>query len=129
MPSLAHPAPWGKLDRTAPHRETADRLSLVGHCIDVAAVANDLNPEAKTRLGLDGIDLDLPVEVRSPFQQVIGKLTVPAWMFPQWPAGVTPALPVVEGLQALEGGLRFSVRGQPLRYDRHGLAQDGPRRQ
>jgi hypothetical protein len=31
--------PWGKLDRAHPDPTQAPRLSLVGHCIDVAAVA------------------------------------------------------------------------------------------
>jgi CRISPR-associated endonuclease/helicase Cas3 len=94
-----------------------------------AAVANELNPEAKTRLGLDGIELELPAGLASLFKHLIDRLTVPAWMLPSWPAGEKPAVPAVEELQSLEGGLKFSVRGQPFRNDRHGLAQDGPRRQ
>gem|GEM_PF-2300956 len=34
--------PWGKLDRCHRDRTTAPRLSLVAHCIDVAAVARAL---------------------------------------------------------------------------------------
>jgi CRISPR-associated endonuclease/helicase Cas3 len=36
------PRAWGKLDRSAPDRSTAARLSLVAHCIDVAAVTRAL---------------------------------------------------------------------------------------
>jgi len=36
------PQAWGKLDRGASDRTQADRLSLVGHCLDVAAVARAL---------------------------------------------------------------------------------------
>ena len=34
--------PWGKLDRNSPDRANAPRLSLVAHCIDVAAVTRSL---------------------------------------------------------------------------------------
>lgn len=46
------PEAWGKLDRHAPDRAHAPRLSLVGHCIDVAAVAQALLdlPTWRTRL-------------------------------------------------------------------------------
>ena len=46
------PMPWGKLDRDAPDRASAARLSLVGHCIDVAAVTRALleRPTWRTRL-------------------------------------------------------------------------------
>ena len=50
-------------------------------------------------------------------------------MLPGQPTDAAAALPAVEDLQARDGGFMFSVRGQPFRYDRHGLAQDGPQRQ
>jgi CRISPR-associated endonuclease/helicase Cas3 len=93
------------------------------------AVANELDPEAKTRLGLDGIELELPPSQRSPFGHLIDKLTVPAWMLRGQPADVSAALPLVEDLHVFEGGFCFSVRGQPFRYDRHGLTQQRPQRQ
>jgi CRISPR-associated endonuclease/helicase Cas3 len=89
-----------------------------------AAAANELNPEAKTRLGLDGIELDLPAGLSYPFGHSIDKLTLPAWMLPRWPESDAPSLPAVEDLQIFDGGFRFAVRGQPFRYDRHGLARD-----
>lgn len=42
MQSNADLVPWGKLDRNAADRTRAARLSLVGHCIDVAAVTRAL---------------------------------------------------------------------------------------
>jgi CRISPR-associated endonuclease/helicase Cas3 len=94
-----------------------------------AAVTTELNPEAKTRLGLDGIDLDLPAGVNSPFMHPIAKLTVPAWMLPSLPAGETLAPPALEELRLFDGGFTFSVRGQLFVYNRHGLAQAAPSRQ
>jgi CRISPR-associated endonuclease/helicase Cas3 len=112
----------------------AQRSQAVSVCTDWQdawrhAVASDLQSEARTRLGLDGIDLELPAHQTTPFGNRIDTLSVPAWMLPAAPAGEQAVAPVVEGLQAFDGGFRFSVRGQSLRYDRHGLAQDGPRRQ
>jgi CRISPR-associated endonuclease/helicase Cas3 len=91
------------------------------------AVATELDTAARTRLGLDGVDLTLSPAPSSPFRHVIDTLSVPAWMLPGLPAGETAAMPTVDNLQLVDGGFTFSVRGQPLRYDRHGLAQNGPR--
>jgi CRISPR-associated endonuclease/helicase Cas3 len=45
--------PWGKLDRSAPDLASAARLTLVAHCIDVAAVMEALLalPTLQARLG------------------------------------------------------------------------------
>lgn len=115
-------------------KQGAQRTAAHLVCTDWAkpwreAVTDELSAPAKTRLGLDGIDLELPAPMDTPFGHRIDKLTVPAWMLPPGPQGETPALPVVEQLRVIDGGFSFSVRGQPLRYDRHGLVQDGPRRQ
>ena len=123
--------PWQNHANELYGKSSAQRSAAHLACTDWQApwheaVSSELNPAAKTRLGLDGIDLELPAGLESPFRQAIDKLTVPAWMLPGWPDGAAPALPVVEDLKVHDGGLRFSVRGQPLRYDRHGLAQDGP---
>lgn len=115
-------------------KSSAQRSAALFACTDWQkpwheAVASELRPEAKTRLGLDGIELELLPGQQSPFGHVIDKLTLPAWMLPGLPTDETATLPVVDALQAFEGGFTFSVRGQRFRYDRHGLAQDGPRRQ
>ena len=44
------------------------------------AVAGELSTEARTRLGLDGIDLDLPSRPMGPFGRLVPGITVPAWM-------------------------------------------------
>jgi CRISPR-associated endonuclease/helicase Cas3 len=122
--------PWPGHSRLLYGKQYAQRSAAGFVCIDWlepwrAAVAGELTLEAKTRLGLDGIDMELPVRQTSPFGNPIDRLTVPAWMLPPLPAGDVAPVPPVEDLRASSGGFGFSVRGQPFRYDRHGLAQDG----
>lgn len=112
-------------------KHSAQRSAALFNCIDWLkpwreAVPGELNAQAKTRLGLDGIELALPEPVSSPLGHRIDKLTVLAWMLPglgDLPEGAAAELPQVEALQAFEGGFRFSVRGQVFTYGRHGLAQ------
>lgn len=77
---------------------------------------SDLGDEVRTRLGLDGVDLDLPEPWLSPLQQTLTRLTVPRWMLP----GLV-GLPQVEHQQADGLGLTLTVAGRQLRYDRLGL--------
>ena len=77
---------------------------------------SDLGDEVRTRLGLDGVDLDLPEPWLSPMQQTLTRLTVPRWMLP----GLV-GLPQVEHQQADGLGLTLTVAGRQLRYDRLGL--------
>lgn len=71
--------PWGKLDRTAPDPTQAARLSLVGHCIDVAAVARALLelPTWRARLqrlvGRTFTDVDLDRLTMLAFLHDVGK--------------------------------------------------------
>lgn len=113
-------------------QQSAQRSTALWSCVDWSqpwheAVPGELSLEAKTRLGLDGIELHLPASQASPFGQQIEQLTMPAWMLPGAGAEESSALPAVEALQNIPGGFRFQVRGQPYRYDRHGLAQDEPK--
>lgn len=85
------------------------------------AAPGELGAEARTRLGLDGVDLELPQPWEaSPFGQRIDRLTVPAWMLP--PGQDQRALPTMSNVQAAESVLRFEVRGWAFVYDRFGLA-------
>lgn len=112
-------------------KQSAQRSAALFGCIDWLkpwreAVPGELNAEAKTRLGLDGVELALPHAMSSAFGHMLDKLTVPAWMLPgltDLPEDEIAALPQVEGLQANEGGFSFCVRGQVFTYGRHGLAQ------
>jgi hypothetical protein len=120
--------PWPEHAVDLHGKHSAQRAAALFACIDWQkpwreAVPGELNAEAKTRLGLDGIDLVLPQAQVSPFGHSIEKLTVPAWMLPALPAGESSAPPPVEDAQAVTGGFRFSVGGRTFLYDRHGLAQ------
>jgi CRISPR-associated endonuclease/helicase Cas3 len=85
------------------------------------AVPGELSTEARTRLGLDGIDIELPADAISPFGHAIGQLTLPAWMLPAMPeeAGLPVATEFVSDTQ----GFGFAVATRSYRYDRYGLAQ------
>ena len=81
---------------------------------------SDLGDEVRTRLGLDGIDIELLHPWISPLGQRLTKLTVPQWMLP----GLTD-LPLVKK-QEDEGesegaALHLEIAGRSLRYDRLGL--------
>ncbi len=84
------------------------------------AVPGELNTEAKTRLGLDGIQLDLPAPQATPFGYAITQITVPAWMLP--PQDDAASLPEVERFVAAPGAFGFAIRGRGFVYDRFGLA-------
>lgn len=109
-------------------KHSAQRMAADFACIDWLkpwreAVPGELSTEARTRLGLDGIDLDLPTPQESPLGHRIERLTLPAWMLsgPQPEEGGVP--PVVTDLHAIAGGFLFSIRGERFRYDRYGLAK------
>jgi CRISPR-associated endonuclease/helicase Cas3 len=86
------------------------------------AVPGELSTEAKTRLGLDSIEVGLPEGARSPFGLDLERLNIPAWMLPSFPEREDIGAPAVEGLVESEQGLSFSVRGQGFSYTRWGLA-------
>lgn len=85
------------------------------------AAPGELSVDARTRLGLDGIDLELiePWEA-SPFGQRIDRLTAPAWMLPSGQDEGAP--PTMSDMQATAARLQFEVRGRAFVYDRFGLA-------
>jgi CRISPR-associated endonuclease/helicase Cas3 len=126
--------PWPAHAMELHGKHSAQRAAALFGCIDWLqawrqAVPGELSADAKTRLGLDGIELPLPPGQISPFGHTLDKLTVPAWMLPTLPAEGSSALPLVAEVQASVEGLAFTVNGQPFTYDRHGLAQAGTRRQ
>jgi hypothetical protein len=84
------------------------------------AVPGELNTEARTRLGLDGIQLDLPAPQLSALGHAITQITVPAWMLPAAAVG-SAGVPELQDLVAGPGGLQFSVCGRAFLYDRLGL--------
>jgi len=88
------------------------------------AAPGDLDTDVRTRLGLDGIDVELPTPwAASPFGLRIERLTVPAWMLPG--VEMTPASLQAEIPSMAPGQLRFSLGARDLVYDRFGLALEG----
>lgn len=77
---------------------------------------SDLGDAVRTRLGLDGVDIDLLQPWTSPLGQLLARLTVPRWMLP----GLS-GLPQVEQQVADGQALSLQVAGRSLRYDRLGL--------
>lgn len=77
---------------------------------------SDLDDEARTRLGLDAIDIELLRPWISPLGNSLTKLSVPQWLLP----GVTEA-PLVTAQHDGGHALRLEVAGRSLRYDRLGL--------
>ena len=85
------------------------------------AVPGELSTEARTRLGLDGIDIELPAEAISPFGHAITQLSLPAWMLPTLPedSGLPQATDFVSGTDAFS----FAIGPRRYQYDRYGLAE------
>ena len=85
------------------------------------AVAGELSAEAKTRLGLDGIQVDLPESQRTAFGHEITQLTLPVWMLPPSASARTEP-PIAHDVRNVGLALHFSVEGRAFVYDRLGLA-------
>lgn len=77
---------------------------------------SELGEEVRTRLGLDGVDIELPQPWRTPLGGTIRRLTVPAWML----RGSGPF--ELTGCDDLGDRLRLSVGDVDLVYGRLGLA-------
>lgn len=106
---------------------SAQGSAALYQCIDWSqpwreAVPGELTTEAKTRLGLDSIEVDLPAHTRSPFGYELERLNIPAWMLPKLRDLDDAQPPAVEGLVEEADGLRFIVCGQGFSYTRRGLA-------
>jgi CRISPR-associated endonuclease/helicase Cas3 len=86
------------------------------------AVPGELSADARTRLGLDGIELELPEPFDSPFAYRIDRLTLPAWMLPPSQDAGDGVVPAIETWHSCAGTAHFNVRGRSFIYDRHGLA-------
>ena len=90
------------------------------------AMPGELNADVRTRLGLDGVELELPQPWdASPFGQRIERLTAPAWMLPPQPGHGPPAM---TDAQTWDATLRFRVGDREYIYDRFGLAIDATAR-
>ncbi len=86
------------------------------------AVPGELSGDAKTRLGLNAVEIELPTCPLSAFGHVIKQISVPAWMLPAGAFDGRTAPPAAQDVAPAAQGFTFSVAGQPFRYDRHGLS-------
>jgi CRISPR-associated endonuclease/helicase Cas3 len=121
--------PWGKHLQDITGKAGAQGSAALYQCIDWAqpwreAAPGELSTEARTRLGLDNIELTLPVACTSPLGHALTHLNMPAWMLPAVPNDDCAGTPTVDNLVADTQGLHFSVRGQQFCYTRFGLAVD-----
>ena len=78
-----------------------------------------LNDEVRTRLGLDGIDIELLQPWTSPLGKRLTTFSVPPWLL-SGIAGATEA-PLITAQHDEGDTLRLEVGGHVLRYDRLGL--------
>jgi CRISPR-associated endonuclease/helicase Cas3 len=80
------------------------------------AAWSDLGEIARTRLGLNGVDITLQQPWQTPLGCVIQGLTLPAWMLP-----VACEAGAVQEQEGAAGELKFCVSGRCFSYDRLGL--------
>jgi hypothetical protein len=80
------------------------------------AAWSDLGETARTRLGLNGVDVSLLQPWQTPLGCVIQGLSLPAWMLPS----ACEAGPV-QAQEGSAGELKFCVTGRWFCYDRLGL--------
>jgi CRISPR-associated endonuclease/helicase Cas3 len=112
---------WGK---QAAHRMQAHQQSIDWFKPWGDAVPGDLSVEARTRLGLDGVSVDLPQPWVSPLGQTVDSLSLPAWMLPKRPdeAAEASAPPAATDWLFATDRLSFRIQGRAYNYDRLGLA-------
>jgi CRISPR-associated endonuclease/helicase Cas3 len=86
------------------------------------ATAGELDGDVRTRLGLDGIDVELPSGMVSAFGNPVRQLSVPAWMWAGASLPTSADAPVASDVERIDGGFTFSIGSRRFRYDRLGLA-------
>ena len=75
---------------------------------------NELNEDARTRLGLDSLRLPLPESVASPFGATLPEMLIPGHMAPK-------GEDEIRDLTRIDGGIQFRLGPRHYRYTRHGL--------
>ena len=75
---------------------------------------NELNEDARTRLGLGTLRLPLPTPATSPFGATLTEILIPGQMAPEGTAEIND-------LTRTDGGIHFRLGPQHYRYSRHGL--------
>ncbi|MBW8848029.1 MAG: CRISPR-associated helicase Cas3' [Burkholderiales bacterium] len=102
--------------KAAGQRMTADAVSLDWLKPWDEMAPGELIGEARTRLGLDALPLDVPTWI-TPLGQPLKRLDIPAWMWPAEPKSLTQAV-FDDGEH---GVLRFEAGGKRFSYSRFGL--------
>ena len=85
------------------------------------AVPGELSADAKTRLGLNAVDVELPTQPVSAFGHAIKQIAVPAWMLPSGAFDGSALAPTAQSVSTDGHGFVFAVAGRSFRYNRHGL--------
>ncbi len=75
---------------------------------------NELNDDARTRLGLNSLRLPLPRPMTSPFNITLTEMLIPGHMAPENPDEI-------EDLKPTENSITFRLSNRHYRYTRHGL--------
>lgn len=90
------------------------------------AVPGELCAEARTRLGLDGVEVRFPQPWPGPFGPELGGLSLPAWMLAGAQADLLATGDAVEAAdwQAGDGACRFRIGKRSFVYDRLGIAME-----
>ena len=94
----------------------ADHVSLV-KCYDQPFGEfsfNDLNDDARTRLGLDTLRLPLPKSVTGPFGVALSEMLIPGHMAPNGEEEI-------RDLNLVDGSIQFRLGSKHYRYTRYGL--------
>jgi CRISPR-associated endonuclease/helicase Cas3 len=94
----------------------ADQISLI-KCYDQPFGEfsfNDLNDDARTRLGLNALRLPLPEPVVGPFGISLSDMIIPGHMAPEDADAVT-------ALKSFDGGFEFVIGSRHYCYTRYGL--------
>jgi CRISPR-associated endonuclease/helicase Cas3 len=94
----------------------ADHVSLV-KCHDQPFGEfsfNELNEDARTRLGLDTLRLPLPEPVMGPYGLLLSEMLIPGHMAPKSEEDI-------QDLTQITGGIMFRLGPKHYRYTRHGL--------
>ena len=85
------------------------------------AVPGELSADAKIRLGLNAVDIELPTHPVSVFGHAIKQIAVPAWLLPSGAFDGGAVAPTAQSVSTDGQGFVFSVAGRSFRYNRHGL--------
>lgn len=103
--------------KAAAQRNTADFATMNWLQPWDELAPGELTGQARTRLGLDALNLDLPESWVTPLGQTLKHLDIPAWMLPAEPHPLVAALARHRDPQVLS----FEAGGKQFSYSRFGL--------